>query len=130
LEKLTSHSIWDRANDAGILRLPLYEEEDWNSLPFVTQILPVWTRPRHNYFLAFHLQLAGFSAFPISFPVVPKNANRVRLSFHAANSDDEVEALAASICTWAEEMLSIDEGGDRLRLPTAARQVYALMSKN
>src|SRR5689334_9827315 len=45
LEKLTSHSIWDRANDAGILRLPLYEEEDWNSLPFVTQILPVWTRP-------------------------------------------------------------------------------------
>jgi 8-amino-7-oxononanoate synthase len=95
----------------------------------VTQIIPIWTRPRHNFFLAFHLQLAGFSTFPIYFPVVPKGAERVRLVFHASNTDAEVEALVACICAWAEEILEIEEGNDGVRLPTAARQAYALMAK-
>ncbi|EER38849.1 aminotransferase [Histoplasma capsulatum H143] len=30
---LASMGVWDDANDAGILRIPLYEEDDWNDLP-------------------------------------------------------------------------------------------------
>lgn len=127
LDKITSSAIWDRANDAGILRIPLHE--DWESRPFVTQIVPIRTRPRQNFFLAFHLQLAGFSAFPIYFPVVPKGAERVRLVFHASNTDAEVEALVVCICAWAEEMLEIEECSDGVRLPAATRRAYALMMK-
>ena len=128
LEKITSNPIWDQANNTGILRIPLHDENG-ESQSFMTQILPVWTRARHNFYLAFHLQLAGFSAFPIYFPVVPKGTERVRLIFHASNTDAEVDALAACICSWAEEMLEIEEGSDGVRLPAAARQVYSLMAK-
>lgn len=129
LRRITSNPIWERANDARILRIPIHEEEDCESRPFVTQILPIWTRPRHNVFLAFHLQLAGFSAFPIYFPVVPKGTDRVRLVFHAFNTNAEVEDLVICICTWAEEMLGIEEAGDRVKLPAAARQAYSLMAR-
>lgn len=104
---ITSHPVWDRANDAGILRIPLYEEDDWDSLPFVTQICPVWTRPKHNVYLAIHLQQAGYSVYPISFPVVPKGTDRIRIIFHAQNTDAQLEGLAQCICAWAEEMLEI-----------------------
>lgn len=131
-DKITSNPIWDDANDAKILRIPLFADEDGDSgpAPFVSPIVPIWTpRARHNFFLAFHLQRAGFSAFPIYFPVVPKGAERVRLVFHAANTDAQVEALVSCICAWAEEMLEIEEGNDRLKLPSAARQAYAMMAK-
>jgi 8-amino-7-oxononanoate synthase len=128
LQKVTSIPVWDRAESIGLLRIPLYAE-GWGSLPFVTQIVPIWTRPRHSFYLAVHLQMFGFSAYPIDFPVVPKGTERVRLMFHAANTADEVEALVASIGVWAEEMLEIEKGGDGVRLPTAARQAFALMAK-
>ena len=129
-DKITSNPIWDHANDARILRIPLFEDgdEDSGPAPFVAPIVPVWTRARHNFFLAFHLQRAGFSAFPIYFPVVPKGAERVRLVFHASNTDAQVEALVSCICAWAEEMLEIEEGNDRLKLPFAARQAYSMMA--
>ncbi|GAB7347257.1 hypothetical protein MBLNU459_g3350t2 [Dothideomycetes sp. NU459] len=128
LSKMTSHPIWDAANDAGILRIPLYEDGDEDSRPFVTQICPVWTGPKRHFYLAFHLQLAGFTASPIYYPVVPKGTERIRLMFHAGNTDEEVEALAACICSWAEEMLEIEEGGGD-KVPAAARHVHALMAK-
>ncbi|KAH8792382.1 hypothetical protein F5882DRAFT_245706, partial [Hyaloscypha sp. PMI_1271] len=52
-----------------------------------------------------------FSAFPIYFPVVPKGVERVRLVFHATNTDAEEEALVTCICTLAKEMLEAEEGG-------------------
>ncbi|KAF4634004.1 hypothetical protein G7Y89_g4099 [Cudoniella acicularis] len=60
MKTLTSSPIWDRAFDAGLLHIPLYDDEDIESLPFVTQILPIWTRPKHALYLSFHLQLAKF----------------------------------------------------------------------
>lgn len=128
METITSSPIWEQANDAGILRIRLYEG-GWESQPFITHILPIWTRPKHNFFLACHLQFAGYAAYPISPPIVPKGKDRVRLVFHAANTDAEVEALAACICTWAKEMLEIESADDDVRLPTAARKAYALMAK-
>ncbi|KAK2606886.1 hypothetical protein N8I77_005609 [Diaporthe amygdali] len=127
-DKITSSPIWDDANDARILRIPLFEDEDSDPSSSVAPIVPIWTRARHNFFLAFHLQRAGFSAFPIYFPVVPKGAERVRLVFHAFNTDAQVEALVSCICEWAEEMLEIEEGHDRLKLPSAARQAYSMMA--
>jgi 8-amino-7-oxononanoate synthase len=126
LKRLTSSPIWDQANDTGLLHIPIYDD-DWESQAFVSQILPLRTRPKHNYFLAFHLQLAGYSVYPISFPGVAKGKDRVRIAFHAANTDAEVEALAACICDWAKEMLEIEEAGDGERLPAAAGRYYTLM---
>ncbi|KAJ6149148.1 8-amino-7-oxononanoate synthase [Penicillium samsonianum] len=129
LTTITSHPVWDRANDAGILRIPLYEEDDWDSLPFVTQICPIWTRPKHNFYLAIHLQLAGYSVYPISFPVVPKGSDRIRIIFHAQNTDSEIQGLAQCTCEWAEEMLQIQRDGGGIKLPAAARHAYSLMTK-
>lgn len=129
METMTSHPVWDRANDAGILRIPLYELNDCDSLPFVSQICPVWTRPKHNLFLSFHLHLMGFSVYPISFPVVPKGKDRVRIIFHAQNTDEQVKDLAACIGAWAEEMLDIEEGGEGVKLPAAARHFHTLKKK-
>jgi 8-amino-7-oxononanoate synthase len=128
LKKVTSIPVWDQAESIGLLRIPLYAE-GWESLPFVTQIVPIWTRPGHSFYLAIHLQMFGFSAYPMVFPVVPKGTERVRLMFHAANTTEEVEALVSSIGVWAEEMMEIEKGGDGVRLPTAARQAFALMTK-
>ncbi|POS68746.1 aminotransferase class I and II [Diaporthe helianthi] len=128
-DKITSNPIWDDANDSRILRIPLFEDHENGPAPFVTPIVPILTRARHNFFLAFHLQRAGFSAFPIYFPVVPKGTERVRLVFHASNTDAQVESLVSCICDWAQEMMEIDEGNDRLKLPSAARQAYSIMAK-
>lgn len=109
----------------GILSMPL--SEGWETRPFVTHVVPVWTRQRYNYWLIFHLQLAQFCTFPIDYPVVPKGRSRVRLTFHAANTESQVDGLVAAICDWAQEMVDIEEGG-RGGVPRAARQVYASMA--
>ncbi|WPH04989.1 Hypothetical protein R9X50_00788700 [Acrodontium crateriforme] len=129
MERLTSDPVWDRANDAMILRVPLWDLDE-EAQPFATHICPILTRPntKHHLYLTFHLQLAGFIVYPVFFPIVPKGTERVRLIFHASHNDAEIEALAACICAWAEEMLSIDqEGGDGIRLPKAARQAYTMI---
>ncbi|GCB20566.1 putative 8-amino-7-oxononanoate synthase [Aspergillus awamori] len=127
LETMTSNPIWSRASDTGLLRLPTYEDADVQ--PFLTQIIQLRTRTKHNFYLAFHLQRAGFSVFPISYPVVPKGTERVRIIFHASNTDAEVKALVAAIAEWAQEMLGIESSGDRTRVPAAARHVYALIAQ-
>lgn len=128
---MTSHPVWEQVQDSKLLRVPLWDGDE--EPPFWTPVLPLLTRPntKHNLFLAFHLQMHGFIAYPVYFPVVPKSAERVRLIFHSFNTDAEVEALVAAIGAWAEEMLEIDEekgvsGG--VRLPVAARQAYDMMA--
>ena len=115
----------------SLIRIPLYEEDDWEALPFVTQICPVWTRPKHNFYLALHLQATGYTVYPVSFPVVPKGADRVRVIFHAHNTDEQVRGLAAAICGWAVEMLQVQRrgSGGQDGLPAAARHAYNLMAK-
>lgn len=119
---ITSKPIWARATESKILCIPL--AEDWESRPEHTHICPVWTHKRYNYYLFFHLQLAKYCAFPIDFPVVPKGKSRIRIIFHATNTEEEVMGLAAAICEWAEEMLAIEDSGKSARLPSAARKVY------
>ncbi|PYI00203.1 class II aminotransferase/8-amino-7-oxononanoate synthase [Aspergillus ellipticus CBS 707.79] len=127
LETMTADPIWSKASDTGLLRLPTYEDAE--AQPLLTQIIQLRTRTKHNFYLAFHLQQAGFSVFPISYPVVPKGTERVRIIFHASNTDAEVKALVAAIAEWAQEMLEIESSGDRTRVPAAARHVYALIAQ-
>ena len=92
----------------------------------LTQVMPVMTRQRYTKFLCYHLQLAGISCFPIDYPVIPRGMNRLRIVFHATNTEAEVEKLANSICEWAQEMLDIEASGrSGVKIPGAARQVYA-----
>jgi 8-amino-7-oxononanoate synthase len=106
--------------------------EDAEFKDFVAHIVPVWTRQRYNWWLVFHLQLSGISAFPIDYPTVPRGQSRIRLMFHAANTEDQVDFLATTICSWAKEMIDIEEGVDQEKgkVPKAAQQVYALMAAN
>jgi 8-amino-7-oxononanoate synthase len=124
---IASNPIWDQATDMGILSIPL--SEDWVSREFVTHIVPVWTRQRYNFWLVFHLQLSGYCAYPIDYPTVPKGQSRIRLMFHAVNTESEVEGLASTICDWAKEMIDIEAGGEgKAKIPMAAQKVYALMA--
>lgn len=107
--------------------MPLYEDEDIESLHFVGAMVPIWTRSKHNLYLAFHVQLAGFFVLPIAAPVVPKGTGRIRIIFRASHTDAQIEALVTSICVWAEEMLELEKGQNGTKIPAAARQVYALM---
>lgn len=126
-EKITSNPTWKKANDLGILRVPV--SDDWESKPFFTHLIPIWTKQQYNYWLAFHLSVNGFCAFPITYPVVPKGKARVRITIHAHNTEDQVNKLVSSICDWASEMVQIEEGlGGKDQLPSAAQQVYAWMA--
>lgn len=68
------------------------------------------------------------NAYNISYPVVPKGSSRIRMVFHAHNTEREVDTAVAAICGWAAEMLEIEGGGAKTTLPTAAVQVYAMQA--
>ena len=124
-----SSIIWEEATDRGILSVPLSETVE--ERPFLTHIVPIWTRQRYSYWLAFHLHFCGFCTFPVEYPIVPKGQSRVRISFHADNTIGQVEALVAAICEWAQEMMEIEEDTSSLeRIPRAARRVYAALNEN
>lgn len=129
METMTEHPIWDAANDAGIIRIPLYEEDDWEGQPFLSHICPVWTRPRQSLWLSVHLQAAGFAAYPIIYPVVPKGTDRIRVILHAHNTDEQIKGLANCICEWAEEMLQLQRSGNASQVPAAARKALDLAAK-
>lgn len=96
-----SHPLWEKCSQAGILGLPAsvgYEKRD-----LLVQIVPVWTQSIQNIHLAFHLLQANISAFPVSYPVVPKGEGRVRLVIHAINTHEEIDYLVKTIFMWAEE---------------------------
>lgn len=124
---IQAHPVYERAAETGILRVPL--SEGWESRSFVTQVVPVWTRPNSNLFLVFHLQMAKYCAYPIDFPVVPKGAPRVRCVFHNHNTDAEVEGLARTLYEWAQEMLDIEDGKVTNKIPMAARRAIAWTSE-
>ncbi|CAH0038973.1 unnamed protein product [Clonostachys rhizophaga] len=124
LTALTENPVWDEAVDEGILSIPTLE--DWERRPFQTQIVPLFTRERHETYLFFHLLMRNFNAYPYQSPVVPKGKSRVRIVLHAYNTDEQIDELASTICDWASEVLDIDSGKVEAGLPTAARQAYAM----
>lgn len=112
--------------DAGLLSCP--PAEDWELRQYHSHVVPIRTRPRHEQYLFFHMSLAGMNAYNISYPVVPKGSSRIRMIFHAHNTEQEVDAAVAAICGWAAEMLEIEDGASKATLPKAALQVYAMQA--
>lgn len=54
---------------------------------------------------------------------------RIRLAFHAGNTQREIEGLVSTICAWAQEMLDIEASGESgERVPKAARRLYMYSS--
>lgn len=107
---IQSHPLWEKANTAGILSIPSrdgYEHKD-----IVTQIVPIWTRARDNHHLAAHLHYADVTAWPVDYPVVPKEQGRVRLVLHAHNTPAQIDLLVKVIMEWANEMLEMKATGE------------------
>lgn len=95
----------------------------------MTHIVAVLTpQPRHEQYLFFHLLLSNINAYATAYPTVPKGQSRIRVVFHAHNTIEQVDALVAAICDWAQEMIILEDGGNEHRIPSAARQVYALQA--
>lgn len=129
---IQSNPHWNKAEDLGILEIPVLD--GWEDRDFVAHIVPLKSRQRYVWWLVFQLQLSGISALPVDYPTVPRGQSRIRLMFHAANTEEQVEFLAKTICDWAAEMLEIEakqtDGGTGNTLPSAARKVYSLMAAN
>lgn len=61
--------------------------------------------------------------------MVPMGTARIRLAFHAGNTESEVKGLVSTICAWAQEMLDIEASGESgEKIPKAARRLYMYSS--
>ncbi|KAK7462702.1 hypothetical protein VKT23_007290 [Stygiomarasmius scandens] len=68
----------------------------------LSPIIPLLTphpRPLSAYLLAKH----NLNARPISWPTVPKGADRVRVCLHAANTRQDVEKLVQGVVEWCKQ---------------------------
>jgi len=96
----------------GILSVPL--AEGWEQRPFLTPIVPIWTRAgyMYHYLLFSHLARAKICAFAVQHPTVPKEYPRVRLVFHADHTEQQVRRLVLVVAGWAQKMMNIEQSGD------------------
>ncbi|KAK6823321.1 hypothetical protein RU639_005968 [Aspergillus parasiticus] len=62
--------------------------------------------------------------------IVPKGKSRVRVMIHAENTEKEVDYLVATLCDFVNEMIDIEEGSEKGKIPKAVQEVYALMAAN
>jgi 8-amino-7-oxononanoate synthase len=87
----------------SILRLPTHlaaaPSSPTSATPLLAPILPLLTP--HARALAAHLVSRGIDARPITWPTVPRGADRVRLCMHAGNSEREVAVLVRACVEWA-----------------------------
>ncbi|KAM0263420.1 hypothetical protein ACHAQJ_001276 [Trichoderma viride] len=82
--------------------------DDFESESFLGPIIPLATRHRYTHFLCYHVQLKGVNVFPIDCPVVPRGRSRLRVTIHAGNTEEEVDAFVEAICGFAQEMLDME----------------------
>ncbi|KAF2877771.1 putative aminotransferase [Massariosphaeria phaeospora] len=131
LETITSHPLWEEATAKGLLAIPILK--DWEEKPLATShIVTIWTRQHCTYWLYFHLLFAGFCVFPVEHPVVAKNQSRLKVTFHAGNTETQVEGLVVAIYEWVQEMLDSQcsgiQGKGKNKATRAAGEVYAWMA--
>ena len=122
---LTTHTLWKKARDEGILWVPL--ADGWESRPFFTHIVPLWTRPKYLYWLYFHLLSSGYCTWPIEHPVVPPGQGRIRMTLHAVNTEAQIEGLVGAVFEWVGEILAIEEGTAGVKASRVAAKVYEWM---
>ncbi|EIW57969.1 PLP-dependent transferase [Trametes versicolor FP-101664 SS1] len=76
-----------------------------------TPIIPVLTP--HPRPLSAHLRVRGLNARPITWPTVPKGADRVRICLHSQNSVEEVDRLVSAMIEWAESWQAAQDAVQR-----------------
>ncbi len=90
---------------ASLLSVPT----ELSELP--TPIIPVLTP--HPRPLSAHLRVRGLNARPITWPTVPKGADRVRICLHSQNSVEEVDRLVSAMIEWAESWQAAQDAVQR-----------------
>ncbi|KAI0763329.1 pyridoxal phosphate-dependent transferase [Trametes elegans] len=108
-----SQELAARRIPSSLLSLPAnltttYSGTDPTRLP--TPIIPVLTP--HPRPLSAHLRVRGLNARPITWPTVPKGADRVRICLHSANTQEEVDRLVSAMVEWAESWQAAQEAAD------------------
>jgi 8-amino-7-oxononanoate synthase len=102
-----------------ILSLPAHPRQDPSTMAQPpTPIVPLLT-PRARA-LSAHLLAHGLNARPITWPTVPKGADRVRVCLHAGNTREELDALVGAAVVWAagiarEERVGLERERDRIQ---------------
>lgn len=67
----------------------------------------------------------------MEYSIVFQDQGRVRLAFHANNTESQVRGLVNAIFEWAQEMMQIEDGGENeSQISKAARRVYATITMN
>ncbi|KAF5368961.1 hypothetical protein D9758_003009 [Tetrapyrgos nigripes] len=69
----------------------------------ISPIIPLMT-PQPRPLSAYLLTKCNINARPISWPTVPKGADRVRVCLHAGNTQQDVERLVDGVVGWYEEL--------------------------
>lgn len=59
------------------------------------------TPPGESIELAEHMRRAKFWANPVWYPVVPRKLDRVRVTVHADNTEEQIDAVVDVIMGWA-----------------------------
>ncbi|CDO78040.1 hypothetical protein BN946_scf184724.g4 [Trametes cinnabarina] len=75
----------------------------------MSPVFPILTSyPKH---LAVFLNACGYAVLDIPYPVVPKGQERVRISVHALNTEEELDALIERLKQWAHMMQTMGSQG-------------------
>ncbi|KAK2608212.1 hypothetical protein N8I77_006836 [Diaporthe amygdali] len=126
-ESITSHPDWEKAQEDGLLSVPLVE--GWEERPFFTHIVTVSTRQKYVWWLYFALLSAGFCTFPVNYPVVPLGQGRLRIILHASNTHEQVTQFIDATFAWVEEMREIEAGATTEKVSKAAKEFYTWMKE-
>ncbi|CAH0050430.1 unnamed protein product [Clonostachys solani] len=124
-DTITSHENWAKANKAGLLFVP--QSKNWDDREFLTHIVTIHTRDQYMWWLYLHLLLSGYCVFPVEHPVVPVGQSRLKATFHAGNSEDDIKGLIDSIYNWIDEIVEIEDGKTDKKVTKAAGQFYSMM---
>lgn len=126
-QEMTSHALWEVAEEAGLLSIPL--SKGWEERQFLGPVITVWTRQKCTFWLYFHLVYSGFSVLPVEHPVVPTGQSRLKVTVHGDNTREHVCGLVKAIYEWVEEMLNIEDTGQDGTISSTASKVYDWMKK-
>ncbi|KAJ4305132.1 hypothetical protein N0V90_000662 [Kalmusia sp. IMI 367209] len=127
-ESIIAHPLWPQAQSTCRLSIPLLDLA-WRDQPYVTHIVPIHTQEPYHYWLYFHLLYSGFSVFPVSYPTVPSHKTRLKVTFHADNTTEEVLRLVDAMFDFVQEVVELETGNWDTTVPQKAKRVYAWMEK-
>ena len=129
LLSVTTHELWQKSQELSLFSIPL-AAENWEEQPFLIHVVPIRTPERYHYWLFLHLTYHNFSVSPVDYPIVPKGHTRLKVTFHALNTEEEVERLVESIFDFVKEMDEILSGkASGETIPSAAKRMYTWMKK-